>query len=163
MGAHTSAEAAAVLDAIRRIVRLLRQRERDVQTQTGLSGAQLFILHTLQVAGGALTPGEVSRYTLTHQSSVSGVVRRLTEAGLVRRTRSPIDARRVELSLTPAGRAAVRRAPRPVQQDLIGAVDLLPQPDRVALARGLSRLNRQLGIGPEPPPMLFEEGAEGAE
>jgi len=148
-----------VLGSIRRIVRLLRQSDRDAEKRTGLSGAQLFVLRELREAGGALTPGELSRHTLTHQSSVSGVVRRLSDAGYVRRARSPADGRRVELSLTSSGRAKARRAPKLAQQQLISAIDLLPAKQRAALARGLLQLTQKIGIGAEPPPMFFEEGA----
>ena len=112
MGPHASADARAVLDAIRRIVRLLRQSARAAERRTGMSAAQLFVFQQLRSAGGALTPGELAERTLTHQSSVSVVARRLVDGGLVKRQRSPADGRRVELSLTPAGRAAVRRRPR---------------------------------------------------
>jgi DNA-binding MarR family transcriptional regulator len=159
MGAHASADAGAVLEAIRRIVQLLRQSDREAEKRTGLSGAQLFVLQQLRSASGALTPGELARRTLTHQSSVSGVVRRLSDAGYVRGVRSLTDARRIELSLTPAGRAAARRAPRLAQQRLIAAVDRLPLAQRAALARGLAGLTGQLGIRAAPAPMFFEEGA----
>jgi DNA-binding MarR family transcriptional regulator len=163
MGAHASAEARAVLDAVRRIVRLLRQSDRDAERKTGLSGAQLFVLEQLRAAGGTLTPGELSRRTLTHQSSVSGVVRRLSQAGHVRRVRSSTDARRIELQLTPAGRVAVRRAPPLAQQRLISAVDDLDASRRATLAHELSDLVRQLGIGVAPALMFFEEGDSVAE
>src|ERR1700693_6047167 len=61
MGAHASADARAVLDAIRRIVRLLRPSDRAAEKKTGLSGAQLFVLQQLRAAGGELTPGELSQ------------------------------------------------------------------------------------------------------
>ena len=163
MGSHASADARAVLDAVRRIVRLLRQSDHEAQQKTGLSGAQLFVLQQLRAAGEPVTPGDLSSRTLTHQSSVSGVVRRLCEAGYVARARSPSDARRVELSLTKAGRAAARHAPRLAQQRLIAAVDLLPVEQRAALSRGLAALVAQLGIGEARPHMFFEEGVAGAE
>jgi DNA-binding MarR family transcriptional regulator len=87
------------------------------------------------------------------------VVRRLCEGGFVTRARSPVDGRRVELSLTRAGRAAARRAPRLAQQQLIAAVDRLPPERREALASGLASLVMLLGIGAARPPMFFEEGA----
>jgi DNA-binding MarR family transcriptional regulator len=163
MGSHASADARTVLDAIRRIVRLLRQSSRDAEKRTGLSAAQLFVLQQLRAAGGALTPGELAERTLTHQSSVSVVVRRLSEAGLIRRARSGADRRRIELSLAPAGRAAARRVPRLAQDRLIPAVDMLPLADRAGLARGLIALVRQLRIGGIAPPMFFEEGARRGE
>jgi DNA-binding MarR family transcriptional regulator len=157
MGPHASREARIVLEAIRRIVRLLRQSAREAERRTGLSAAQLFVLQQLRAAGGALTPGELADRTLTHQSSVSVVVKRLVAAGLVSRARSERDGRRVELSLTPAGRAAVRRAPELAQERLISAVDELPVAHRSGLAAGLGRLVGQLGISGAPPPMFFEE------
>jgi len=163
MGPHASADARAVLDAIRRIVRLLRQSARAAERRTGMSAAQLFVFQQLRSAGGALTPGELAERTLTHQSSVSVVARRLVDGGLVKRQRSPADGRRVELSLTPAGRAAVRRRPRLAQEQLISAVDRLPLADRQALALGLRELVRELGIGGARAPMFFEEGAGSAE
>ena len=162
MGSHASADARAVLDAIRRIVRLLRHSDHEAQQRTGLSGAQLFVLQQLQSAGGPVTPGHLSVRTLTHQSSVSGVVRRLCEAGDLHRARSPADARRVELSLTKSGRAAARHAPTLAQEELIAAVDRLPAEKRAALADGLARLVALLGIGAAKPPMFFEEGAASA-
>src|SRR6266404_8065700 len=157
MGPHASRDARTVLDAIRRVVRLLRQSAREAEKRTGLSAAQLFVLQQLRAAGGALTPGELAARTLTHQSSVSVVVKRLVEGGLVSRARSPSDRRRVELSLTPAGRAAARRAPALAQEQLISAVDQLPVVQRSGLASGLLHLAGLLGISGAPPPMFFEE------
>src|SRR5882724_4856948 len=110
MGSHASRDARAVLDAIRRVVRLLRQSAREAEKRTGLSAAQLFVLQQLRAAGGALTPGELAERTLTHQSSISVVVKRLVAARLVSRARSPSDRRRVELSLTPAAGARAGEA-----------------------------------------------------
>jgi DNA-binding MarR family transcriptional regulator len=81
----------------------------------------------------------------------------LVEAGLVTRARSPSDRRRVELSLAPAGRAAVRRAPELAQERLISAVDQLPLGQRSRLASGLLHLVGLLGIPGAAPPMFFEE------
>lgn len=157
MGSHVSRDARAVLDSIRRIVRLLRQSASEAEQRTGLSAAQLFVLQQLRTAGGALTPGELAHRTLTHQSSVSAVVRRLVDAGLVSRARSSTDGRRVELALTSAGRAAARRAPRLAQERLISAVDRLSPEHRRGLASGLVQLVQRLGIGNAAPPMFFEE------
>jgi MarR family transcriptional regulator, lower aerobic nicotinate degradation pathway regulator len=162
MGAHASGDTRAVLDAIRRIVRLLRQSARDAERRTGMSAAQLFVLEQLRNAGGALSPGELAERTLTHQSSVSVVARRLVEGGMVKRQRSRADGRRVELLLTPAGRAALRRRPRLAQEQLISAVGRLPLEDREALVLGLRQLVRELGIGGTSTPMFFEEGAGSA-
>src|SRR3954469_4029871 len=163
MGAHASPQARVVLEAVRRIVRMLRQSAREAQQRTGLSGAQLFVLQQLRAAGGALTPGELAQRTLTHQSSVSVVVRRLVDKGFVSRARSASDARRIELTLTAAGRKAARRVPRLAQERLIEAVDGLPPAARAGLASGLAALVDRLGLRDAAAPMFFEEGAGGAQ
>src|SRR5438094_8157353 len=95
MGAHTirrSGEVRAVLDAIRRIVRTLHQSSRAAEKSFGLSGAQLFVLQTLAESPGLSLNG-LAAETHTHQSSVSTVVSRLVERGLVLRTPAADDAR----------------------------------------------------------------------
>src|SRR3954449_11206732 len=76
-----------VMDAIRRIVRVLRVSSRAAEKQGGLSGAQLFVLHKLADAP-ALSLNELADRTRTHQSSVSVVVQRLVDRELVARARS---------------------------------------------------------------------------
>ncbi|XXX77919.1 MarR family transcriptional regulator [Sorangium sp. So ce134] len=148
-------DARRVMDAIRSIVQRLRVSSRACERQLGLSSAQLFVLQQLEQAAAA-SIAELAQRTLTHQSSVSVVVTRLAERGLVARRASPEDARRTEISLTPAGRALLRRAPRTVQAELIAAVDRLPEDERRGLAQSLTTLARALGAGDEAPPLFFE-------
>src|SRR3982751_587504 len=86
-------EATTVLIAQRRIVRFLRLADRDVEAACDISAAQLFVLHTL-VDKPAQSLSELAQRTLTDQSSVSTVVSRLVERGLVKRTASRADRRR---------------------------------------------------------------------
>jgi DNA-binding MarR family transcriptional regulator len=149
-----------VLDGIRRIVQALRASSRAAEKKVGLSAAQLFVL--LKLSGEeALSINELAARTLTHQSSVSVVVARLVEQGLVARRRSSLDGRRVELTLTRRGRAVLSKAPQAAQDRLIEAIESLPRTERRALARNLDRLSRALLVeGPMlPPTMLFEDHA----
>src|ERR671938_1731164 len=68
------------LDAIRRLVRGLRLAARASEREAGLSAAQLFVLQQL-AESPAESINELAARTLTHQSSVSVVVRRLVERG----------------------------------------------------------------------------------
>src|SRR3954454_6799254 len=88
-----------VMDSIRRIVRLLRVSARVSERTVGISGAQLFVLQQLADAGPCSIK-ELAERTLTHQSSVSVVVSRLIERGLVSRRASESDGRRAEVTLT---------------------------------------------------------------
>src|SRR5262245_858835 len=103
-------EVPVVLDAFRRIVRELRLGARTAERAVGVSAAQLFVLEKL-AANPAASVAELAARTLTDPSSVSVVVSRLAERGLVSRTTASADARRAEIALTARGRALARRAP----------------------------------------------------
>jgi DNA-binding MarR family transcriptional regulator len=84
-------------------------------------------------------------------------VGRLVERGLVRRRRSTADARRLEVTLTRAGRVLAARAPAAVQGRLISGLERLDPGDRRVLARTLGCLLVEMGIGEEAATMFFEE------
>jgi DNA-binding MarR family transcriptional regulator len=162
MGTHISApvllqDAAPrlVLDAVRRVVRVLRESSRAAEAQVGLSGAQLFVLSTL-ASSEALSLGEVAERTLTHQSTVSVVVRRLVERGLVERASATDDRRRLSLRATRAGRRLLQRAPLVAHGRLVEGVHRLPPSTQRTLARALGEWVAAMGLGGAPPAMFFE-------
>ena|SRR6185369_4604258 len=138
------------------MVRILRLSDRAAQNGLGLSSAQLFVLHEV-----ANTPEislkELAERTRTDQSSVSVVVTRLCEAGLLARERAADDARRLAITTTRAGRAAMKKAPRVAQQELIEILEGLPAAERKRFADTFARIVDQLGGGSEPVQMLFED------
>ncbi|MGD0769032.1 MAG: MarR family transcriptional regulator [Tepidisphaeraceae bacterium] len=159
MGAHTSDPAIrAVLDCIRRIVRALRLFDREAEKRFGLSGAQVFVLQRLGDSK-AISINELASRTHTHQSSVSVVVSKLVDRRLVRRSSSPKDARRVELSLTQRGRRLLRSAPPSAQDRLIASLAALSRIRRRRLGDLLTELIRKTGIEREPPALFFEDHA----
>jgi MarR family transcriptional regulator, lower aerobic nicotinate degradation pathway regulator len=156
------ADVSAALDALRRIVRALGISARTAERTVGVTGAQLLVLQILSEARPPMQSlNELADRTFTHQSTVSVVVERLVKRGLVTRTRSASDARRILLALTAAGRAALHRAPPPAQIRLIQALDQLGPRHRRALARGLEAIVRTMGLADEPAAMFFEEGRAG--
>jgi DNA-binding MarR family transcriptional regulator len=146
----------AALDSLRRIVQSLRLSSRAAEKRFGLSGAQLFVLQKLG-DGRALSLNELAARTRTHQSSVSVVVRRLVERGLVASSPSGKDARRVELTLRPAGRKFLRKDPALPQERLAAAIEALPSAQRSRLAALLSRVAAKAGLAEQPPSMFFAE------
>jgi DNA-binding MarR family transcriptional regulator len=146
-----------VLDAIRRIVQVLRKTAQAAEKRVGLSAAQLFVVRKLEETD-ALSVGELARRTATSQSSVSEVVQRLVTAGLVTRQRSARDARSVELTLTETGRQLAAKSPEAVQDQVLDALNRMRTPDRTQLAKLLGVLMEELGIAHTPAKMLFEDG-----
>jgi MarR family transcriptional regulator, lower aerobic nicotinate degradation pathway regulator len=154
--AKETASIRKILDALRRIVRQLRLSAREAERSAGISGAQLFVLQAL-AGDSASSLGDLAERTLTDQSSVSVVVRRLSDRKLVSRKVSRDDARRVELSLTPAGRRMLARCPEPTQARLLEGLRRLAPAELASLTRGLDALVREMGIEDAEPKMFFEE------
>jgi DNA-binding MarR family transcriptional regulator len=144
------------MDSLRRIVRDLRLSARGAERAAGISGAQLFVLQAL-AEEPATSLNDLAERTLTDQSSVSVVVKRLTERRLVTRKTSPLDGRRIELSLTAAGRRLLARCPEPTQARLVTALRRISAGDLSDLTSGLSALVGQMGIENAAPRMLFDE------
>lgn len=121
------------LNAVRSIVRALRINTRAMELRTGMSLAQIFVLQEL-----ARTPvhslNDLAQRTATHQSSVSVVVSRLLERGLLTRTASNGDHRRVEIAITDAGRELLARTPTTVQAQLAEALTQMDDARRRSLA-----------------------------
>jgi DNA-binding MarR family transcriptional regulator len=148
-------EVTAVFDPLRRLVHALHVASRETERRLGVTGAQLFVLTQLR-ATPSLSINALAERTMTHQSTVSVVVRRLVRRKLVKKVRAQDDARRVELTLTAAGIALLRRAPEVLQVRLASAIGALGAAERRALAHGLEHLVGELGVGNAPPAMFFE-------
>ena len=148
----------SVMDALRRVVRDLRLSARDAERSAGISGAQLFVLQSL-VEDPASSLNELAERTLTDQSSVSVVVKRLADSKLVARKPSPIDARRIELSLTAAGKRLLARCPEPTQARLVRSLRRMSPTELSSLKVGLAGLLREMGIENAVPRMFFDEEA----
>lgn len=157
--ARPADHARAVLDAIRAIIRTVRDFSTLTESSVGLSGAQIFALATIS-KHGPLSVNELAARTLTHQSSVSVVASKLVDRGLCDKHPSVEDARRVELAVTPAGRALLERAPEPIQDRLIDAIHEMPETQQQELALLLGDLAERVAAEGAAAPMFFESAPD---
>jgi DNA-binding MarR family transcriptional regulator len=159
MGAHLierGADTRVILDAVRRVVGTLHKSSRAAEKAVGVSGAQLFVLQKLAESPGVSLTALAAR-THTHQSSVSTVVSRLADRGLVLRSPAATDRRRLELRLSAEGRRLIGRAPDAAQTRLIQAVEQLPAARRRALAQSLLELTRAMDLADRKAVMFFDD------
>jgi DNA-binding MarR family transcriptional regulator len=152
----TDREITQALDAIRRMISVLRRSSRVAETQFGIGSAQLFVLQQLATSP-ARSINELAERTHTHQSSVSVVVHRLVQQKLVERRPAKDDRRRRELRLSRAGERLVNRAPVSPQIRLIEGLRALDSSKLRVLARLLDKLVLEMGAADEAPEMLFSE------
>jgi len=161
MGVHTIARPAVtgetqeILDSFRHLVQELRVADREAEGKLGLSGAQLFVLQKLGKES-SISVNDLADRTCTHQSSVSVVVHRLVDRGLVRRKESQTDRRRLELSITAEGKKLLARSRYSPQDRMIEAVESMPARDRKQLGLLLNEVVEAMGLGAKTPEMFFE-------
>jgi DNA-binding MarR family transcriptional regulator len=148
------------MNALRSVVRALRVNTRAIELKMGMSLAQLFVLQQLADRPSD-SLNDLAERTATHQSSVSVVVRRLVERGLVVRTPSAADKRRIEIDVTPAGRALLAEAPMTIQTQLIAGLGQLPMSQQTQLADLFEMWLRAAGVDLTTPPMIGEEDGDG--
>jgi DNA-binding MarR family transcriptional regulator len=86
--------------------------------------------------------GEAAHALQLASNTVSTLVGRLVEAGLLERRADPADGRVARLHLTSAGAARVRRWRRHRAEVLAQALDTLDEHERTALAAALAPLRR---------------------
>jgi DNA-binding MarR family transcriptional regulator len=147
------------MNALRRIVRSLRNAGAESEAALGVTPAQLFVMRVI-AKEETLTVGELAARTATAQSSVSEVVARLLARGHVVRRKSSIDRRRTEISLSESGRALIDRAPQTVQETLLAAFARLPVECQRDIATGLRSWVEEAGFGRVEATMFFEPTLE---
>lgn len=144
-----------VMDALRWIVRELRLTKHPGVQGVPLSAAQVFVLHVLKEAG-PLGVTELAERTATDPSSVSVVVRKLHEKGLVGKRPKAEDRRCLQVTLSAKGARAMEKTPAPAQERLMGRMAGMRPEELRGLADLLERL-APADRGEEPAPMFFQE------
>jgi DNA-binding MarR family transcriptional regulator len=129
--------AASLRDVIARLNRRLRQtRPLGELTQTQLSA-----LTSLDLAG-ALTPRELAEAERVQPPTMTRIVGKLTDLGLVERVPHPTDGRQVILSATRSGRAVLARNGRARDAWLGRQIATLDTDERETLWRAVRIVDR---------------------
>ena len=150
-------DAQSILDDFRIIVKSLREASKDSEKKVGISTAQLFVLQKISESPSPLSINDLATRTLTHQSSVSVVVKKLLKARLVERGVSKNDARITEVHLSAKGQTLLKKSPPLIQQRLIDGIEKLPATNRKNLKDGLKMLIEKAGLQENEPSLFFEE------
>lgn len=151
----------AVLTSLRRIVRAVSLHSRHLGRVAGLTVPQLLTLRAVDDAGpDGTTASEILDEVGVSPGTLSGIVQRLVEAGLLQRSRSRQDRRRVVLTLTVAGRDALGSSPRPLQARFVERFEALAPAERQALVDALERIVAMMEAEPiDASPILTHEPA----
>jgi DNA-binding MarR family transcriptional regulator len=134
-----AAMATAVLLQFRELFRVSQQHFQRIESNCGVSGAQLWALSELKATPG-LTVSGLARALSIHLSTSSNLLDKLEAQELIRRERNSADQRLVRVYLTTAGQQVLRKAPKPAAGVIPDALSKMPESALRTLKRDLDLL-----------------------
>lgn len=135
-----------VLVALRRIIRATDQNSKRLGRDTGLTVPQIVLMRAIAANPGS-TAGFLTGQVSLSQATVSTILDRLEERGLVTRQRNPRDKRVVNVALTDAGNALLQQAPAPLQESFRARFEMLPGNQRELIVQALDTVATMMGAG----------------
>lgn len=136
-----TAEATQVALLLREAIAKVNRRLRQTRPLGELTVAQISALVSLGTAG-AMTPRELAEAERVQPPTMTRIVARLEEHGLVQRTPHPTDGRQVILAPSAEGRAVLDEYQRVRDEWLANRLAVLNPEERKALQRAAEILTR---------------------
>jgi DNA-binding MarR family transcriptional regulator len=127
------------LIALRRILKATDANIKALAALSGLTASQLRVLQLLAARGKMLT-SELARTVALNLATVSILVDKLQEAGLVARQRGESDRRQVWVTITDIGREKLSAAPDLLQEVFRARFERLPEWEQAFLIAALLRI-----------------------
>jgi DNA-binding MarR family transcriptional regulator len=136
-----SEDAERILRALRGIVRSITIHSKRLYRDTGLTLPQVLCLRVIYNSRDeGITAAEVSRAIQLSPATVTGIIDRLENAGLVERVRESKDRRKVTLRMTDAGVERYNALPWSLQDRAIERLNQLEPEQRRAILMSLKQV-----------------------
>ncbi len=134
-----------IIYSIRRLMQAGELYTKELNKIYNVSSAQLNCLLALHESG-PLSPSQIAKQILVNSSTVTGIIDRLEQKGLVRRLRISHDRRVITIELTKNGKVLAENAPPPVQQKIIDGLNKLSEEQIDQTAAILVKLTDMLDV-----------------
>lgn len=128
-----------VLISIRRIIQSIDLHSRYLVKQFGLTGPQLIILQEVS-RKNEISISELAKSISLGQATVTGILERLENRGLITRRRSKSDKRKVFITSTEACEQLLAKAPPPMQEHFIESFEKLQDWEQSMILSALQRV-----------------------
>lgn len=126
------------------LLKIARELRRETRT-LGITGGQATLLYLIHKSAG-IGVRELADAEAISAPAMSGYVDRLEAAGLVTRTRSGVDRRRVGLTLTPAGERVLRAVRSRRTAWLAARLEALEPDERARIDAAVGPLQKLLEV-----------------
>jgi len=127
-----------VIIALRRVIRAVDLHSRALVDSHGLTGPQALILKALQT--NKLAAGELANNVSLSQGTVTDILIRLEQRGLIKRIRDTQDRRRVMVETTQAGLELLKQSPPLLQESFAERFNNLQKWEQTQLLASLQRI-----------------------
>lgn len=140
-------DALAFLRVLWAVTHGLESRSKRMLATLGVTGPQRLVLR-LVGHQGRISAGQLAEALHVHPSSLTGLLKRLEDAGLLRRESDPRDRRRALFELTPAGLRLNRQRRGTIEAVVESTLESQPAARVAATKALLSALARALDTAP---------------
>ncbi|MBW2004016.1 MAG: MarR family transcriptional regulator [Deltaproteobacteria bacterium] len=134
-----------IIYQIRRLMQAGELFTKELNKTYQVSAPQLHCLLALH-ENGPLPPSQIARRIMVKSSTVTGIIDRLEQKGLVYRIRNSPDRRVITIQLTEAGKELAQNAPPPIQHKIVDGLKKLPEGEIKQIILSLSKLTHMLDV-----------------
>jgi DNA-binding MarR family transcriptional regulator len=128
-----------LLIALRRVIRAIDMRSRQLNKEAGLTGPQLLVMQNIAKTPGVMVR-QIAQSINLSPATVTSILDRLELKVLVKRVRSTEDKRRVGVFLTEQGKTMLARAPLPLQEHFINRFSQLQEWEQSQMVATMQRI-----------------------
>jgi DNA-binding MarR family transcriptional regulator len=141
----TEHRAKEIIFSIRKLMQAGEFYTKELNKKYQVSAPQLNCLISLY-ENGPLPPSHIAKYIMVKSSTVTGIVDRLEQKGLVKRFRDSPDRRIITIELTDSGKNLAKNAPPPIQQKIIDGLKKLSKDELDQIIFSLTKLTDMLDV-----------------
>ncbi|BCO19373.1 MarR family transcriptional regulator [Alteromonas sp. McT4-15] len=128
-----------LLVALRRVIRAVDLRSKQLSKHVGLTGPQLLVMQNIEERPGIMVR-EIAENINLSPATVTNILDRLESRDLATRIRSTQDKRKVGVFLTERGKEAVVDAPRPLQEHFVERFSQLKEWEQSQMVATVQRI-----------------------
>jgi len=136
---HDRTVSDSVMIALRKIIQAIDTNSKQLVKRVGLTGPQLVILQEI-TRMGEVTAGEIAQAVSLSQATVTGILERMENRGLLVRRRSERDKRRIMVRITRNGQQVLDDAPPLMQEAFVDRFSDLQEWEQTMILSALQRL-----------------------
>lgn len=133
-----------VLSTLRRIIRAMHLRSRQLERSVGLTVPQLVVLKEVAESDG-LPVGLLAKRASLSQATITTIVDRLEQRQTVERKRDAVDRRKVLIHITDTGRAILEKSPTILQEEFLDAFETIEPWEQTLMLSTLQRVAAMMG------------------